>query len=85
MSDYQTKIRYSETECPDKYGRWARVVQYKEITIAYIAQVQGIYRVHLFFPVNSEANQITIKTFSVYRNAEKWAKKQFETFKTKIL
>ena len=46
--------RYSETNLPDKHGRWARVVYANGLQIAWISKVwietKFFYSVHDYFP-----------------------------------
>jgi hypothetical protein len=55
--------RYSDTDLPDKMGRWARIAVYKNIRIAWISRIEYedkmIFSVTLHFPTmqNDTANE----------------------------
>lgn len=49
--------RYSETDKPDKQGRWARIATFKDIRIAWISRVEF---------TNTKGQQVTRFTAELY-------------------
>ena len=47
--DFTISTRYSETEYPDKHGRWARKVYFKNMMIAWINRVE--YNGFVFYTI----------------------------------
>lgn len=55
--------RYSNTDLPDNMGRWARLVEYKNIRIAWISRIEShgkvMFLARCYFPTmrNDTANE----------------------------
>lgn len=72
--------RYSDTELPDKNGRWARTAVCKNIRIAWISKVEDKYSVICHFPTmqNDTANEH--KVCSSLEEAKDFVKERWEWF-----
>lgn len=80
--------RYSDTDLPDKMGRWARIAIYKDIRIAWISRIElkdsTVFSVSCHFPTmqNDTANQH--KTVHSLNEAKEFIKERWEWFLNKI-
>lgn len=80
--------RYSNTDLPDKMGRWARIAIYKNIRIAWINRIdlkgEIIFSVFCHFPTmqNDLANEHKI-CFS-FDEAKDFVKERWEWFLTAV-
>jgi imidazoleglycerol phosphate synthase glutamine amidotransferase subunit HisH len=87
MTPYHFEPLYSPNENADKQGRWARVVFYKKVVIAYITRPEQLhtYFVHSYFPILETSHPLHTKSFADYKDAQEWIITEFEKFKTKII
>lgn len=76
--------KYSDTDLPDNMGRWARIVVYKNIRIAWINRLEVknniVFSVTCYFPTmeNDMANEY--KTFFNLDEAKDFVKERWEWF-----
>ena len=59
--------RYSDTDTPDRHGRWMRICYYKEnpislITKTYVEEHGNCYKVHDFFPSQLSVSPCLVET-----------------------
>ena len=69
--NFTVKNRYSETNLPDKHGRWARIVYANNLQIAWIKGIiiddKLFYSVKDFFPsVHNDSAKETLKKGLTY-------------------
>ena len=82
MIEYQN--RYSQTDEPDKQGRWARTATYRNIRIAWISRVQTkdkiVFCASCHFPTmqNDTANEH--KTFETFKEAKDFVSERWIWF-----
>lgn len=88
MSKIIYNARYSDTDLPDKFGRWARTASYNGIRIAWISKFEQedkeCYSVSLHFPTmqNDTANEH--KIFYSLDEAKEFVKERWVWFLNKI-
>jgi hypothetical protein len=79
--------RYSRTDEPDGHGRWARIVMYKDLRIAWISKITGIstdkYMCILSFPTSS--GDLENFVLESYKEAQDIVKDRWATFLIKVL
>lgn len=77
--------RYSRTDEPDEKGRWARIVMYKGLKIAWISKLPGtsMYLFSLYFPTSS--GDLEHSVCDSYKEAQDIVKDRWATFLIKIL
>ena len=77
--------RYSQTELPDKQGRWARICYFKGRTIAWITRVQHneivVFIPQSYFPVNgNDMPQLCATHFDTFNEAKEAVEYYWEQF-----
>lgn len=76
--------RYSDTNEPDKHGRWARMAIYKDVRIADIVRYEtreGIrYVVKCNFPTANSDYPFDIETFEEFSDAKEYLKEAWNKF-----
>jgi hypothetical protein len=89
MTKFEIRERYSFTDEPDEMGRWARILYYNNLTIAWINRLDNSkqikYSVHCYFPSNR--SDVPNESFIVdtYEDALKLAKKEWNKFRKQII
>lgn len=84
--EYQN--RYSQTDEPDKQGRWARTATYRNIRIAWISRVQTkdkiVFCASCHFPTmqNDTANES--KVFFSLEDAKEFVSERWNSFLTAV-
>lgn len=90
MIEYQN--RYSQTDEPDKQGRWARTSTYKNIRIAWISKVEtarvenngNIFCVTCHFPTMNNDTANESKVFFNLKDAKEFVNERWYWFINKI-
>lgn len=76
--------RYSQTEEPDKQGRWARLCFYRQFLIAWISRQQVnetvMYVVNDYFPTNGNSNPCFVEATEDFEKAKEGVEKRFNEF-----
>lgn len=87
--ELEWKNRYSSTEEPDKYGRWARICYYNGLTIAWINRVESYgdvqYSISTYFPINSNDNPCYLVIFDTFEEAQTKVTELWEEFVKHII
>jgi len=85
----EIRQRYSSTDEPDEMGRWARILYYNNLTIAWIDRLENkkgkvVFVVKCYFPCNE--SDVPRGTFiaDTYEDALKLAKREWNKFKRRI-
>ena len=85
ITEWEWNSRYSDTMEPDKIGRWARIMKFKEVTFAWISRMEInnkiIYSCKLYFPTLKNDTANDFKTFSNFDEAKEWCENQFINFR----
>lgn len=76
--------RYSQTEEPDKQGRWARLCFYRQFLIAWISRQKVndtvVYVVTDYFPSNGNSNPCFVEATEDFEKAKEGVEKRFNEF-----
>jgi hypothetical protein len=85
FQNLQFESVYSDTDQPDKQGRWMRKCYFnKAVLIATVTRLEHehltVYTVHTFFPVNMNVDPLYIGRFDNYRAAQRCIADQWELF-----
>jgi hypothetical protein len=85
----EIRQRYSSTDEPDEMGRWARILDFKRLTIAWISRLENkkgkvIFTIHCYFPCNFSDNPNGHFITNTYEDALKLAKKEWNKFRKNI-
>jgi hypothetical protein len=86
MIEYQN--RYSQTDEPDKQGRWARTATYKNIRVAWISkhiiQNSETFCVTLHFPTMNNDTANESKVFFSLEDAKEFVSERWNFFLTAV-
>lgn len=88
MTKLEIRTRYSETDEPDKNGRWARLVYYNNKLIAWISMdknVPNYYLTRTFFPVHDNDMPLAHDHFETYQQAIEWVEYHWNQFYKSLL
>lgn len=81
--------RYSDTDEPDKQGRWMRLVSYNNLNIGHISieffEESIKYYLASNFPVNNNVSSFYCNHFDTYKEAQDKIESLWNEFKQKIL
>jgi len=81
--------RYSSKDEPDKHGRWARQVHFKDLRIAWITRLEYKdeikFPVTTYFPSNGNDMPTKHKICDNYDEAKKYVEALWDEFINKIL
>ena len=88
--NFTVQNRYSETNFPDKHGRWARVVYANNLQIAWISKVwietKFFYSVHDYFPsIHNDSPCYSVVIDEELEEVIEQVKKRFGNFISHIL
>ena len=77
-------FRYSDTEHPDKYGRWARKFFFRDRHIAWVSRIEVedevLYSISFHFPLNGSDAATHSKIFKSFDEAENCIKEEWDKF-----
>lgn len=86
--DFKWKNRYSDTDEPDKYGRWARQCRCNGYMIANIQRNSDTYFISFFFPINKKSDTINYVRIGIQNtnldNIKQFVERKFAEFIEKV-
>lgn len=83
MNKLEIRTRYSDTDEPDKDGRWARLVYYNGKLITWInknTEIMDLYLVNTYFPVYESDNPLAKEKFYSFDDAIEWLENAWNEF-----
>lgn len=88
MKNVNIITRYSNTDKPDEHGRWARLILYKNLHIAWINRVEidntVMFTINTHFPINSNDMPCYIGKELTYNDAKNKVLELWNDFISKI-
>ena len=82
------RARYSDSDLPDKHGRWSRLCFYNGLLISWISRINNgnrtMYTVRDFFPTTGNDMPEYSGLENDFETAKKGVEKRFNNFKNKL-